>query len=104
MQESVGLDRERHPRSVSPRRPLGERHAAAIVGSSRARAGGGKATEVVLPQEQLGRAREQRDIERASEGPFVWPPERRAGRVVATDHVRSEEHTSELQSLTNLVC
>src|SRR2546430_16750630 len=68
MQESVGLDRERHTRSVSPRRPLGERHAAAIVGSSRARAGGGKATEVMLPQEQLGRAREQRDIERASEG------------------------------------
>src|SRR5439155_1572505 len=90
MQESVGLDRERHPRSVGPRRPLGERHAAAIVGSSRARARRGEAAEVVLPREQLRGAREPRDVERTSEGPFVRPPERRgrAGSSRAKDRLK----------------
>src|SRR5262249_58756842 len=37
----------------------------------------------------------------SSLGTGQWPPRR--GREQPSDHQRSEEHTSELQSLTNLV-
>src|SRR5437016_10688877 len=50
----------------------------------------GVAAEIVLPGADLGRVEQRRDVGRVVEHP---------GR----EH-RSEEHTSELQSLTNLVC
>src|SRR5258706_2489173 len=35
---------------------------------------------------------------------FVFPPDPPARQLSRSDPARSEEHTSELQSLTNLVC
>src|SRR2546430_9994939 len=87
MQKPVGLDREGDPRAVSPRRPLGERHPAAVVGLHLP--GCGETTEVVLADERGRGLRQCRRIEPATQRPFVG---------------RSEEHTSELQSQSNLVC
>lgn len=85
VQEPIRFNRKIHTRPVRSRRPLGERHAASVVGFRGA--GRRQTAEVVLPDERLRGLLELHEVERSTQGPLVGMPERRATRRVGPDHV-----------------